>query len=143
MPGARIGELSAGICVVALTVLVVDDHPETRSLIKRTLQPQGYRVIAVADGEAALSAAVAEQPDLVIADVLLPGLNGLSVVDTLRQQNPLLPVIAISAVHDVLEQPGSVPSGLDPGSIVFVVKPFSLASLLDLVHQLLPLPRLS
>ena len=78
------------------------------------------------------------RPDLVIADVLLPGLNGLSVVDTLRQQDPLLPVIALSAVPDVLEHPEIVPVGLDRGSIAFLAKPFGLPALLDLVLQLLP-----
>lgn len=122
------------------TILVVDDHLETRTLIARTLQPQGYEVAAVPDGESALTAAATQHPDLVIADVLLPGLNGLSVIDTLRQQDPRLPVIAISAVHDVLEHPQSVPTGLDPGSIAFLAKPFGLTSLIALVRQLLSHP---
>lgn len=128
---------------MAPTILVVDDHPETRALIERTLHPQGYKVVAVADGEAALAAAAADQPDLIIADILLPGMDGLRVIETLRQQNLLLPVIAISAVHRVLEQPDWMPAELDPASIVFLAKPFSLASLLALVHQVLPLPLLS
>jgi CheY-like chemotaxis protein len=121
-------------------ILVVDDHPETRNLIARTLRPQGYDVETVADGEAALTTATIRHPDLVIADVLLPGLNGLRVVDLLRRQDPLLPVIAISAVHDVLQRPEVVPTGLDPGSIAFLAKPFGLVPLMSLVHQLLPLP---
>jgi two-component system OmpR family response regulator len=122
------------------TILVVDDHPETCALIARTLRPQGYEIISLTDGEAALAAAAAQQPDLAIVDVLLPGMNGLSVITTLRQQNPLLPVIAISAVHDVLERLETVPSGLDLGSIVFLAKPFGLVPLVALVRQLLPQP---
>jgi two-component system OmpR family response regulator len=122
------------------TILVVDDHPETRTLIARTLRPQGYEVTTVADGHEALIMAAFRLPDLVIADVLLPGLNGLSVVDTLRQQDPRLSVIAMSAVHDVLERPELVPPGLDPDSISFLAKPFGLTALMALVHQVLPLP---
>lgn len=128
---------------MAPTILVVDDHHETRNLIARLLRPQGYEVAAVADGEAALSEASAQQPDLVIADILLPGLDGLSVIDTLRQQDPRLPVIAISAVDDVLERAESLPAGLDPRSISFLAKPFGLVPLLALVHRLLPHPVLN
>jgi CheY-like chemotaxis protein len=122
------------------TILVVDDHPPTCTLIARALQPQGYEVTTVGDGHEALIMAACRVPDLVIADVLLPGLNGLRVVDTLRQQDPRLPVIAISAFPDVLKRPEVVPAGLDPGSIAFLAKPFGLMSLLALVHQLLPQP---
>ncbi len=124
------------------TILVVDDHPETCALIARTLRPRGYQVATAADGEVALTSAAAQPPDLVIADVLLPGMNGLTVIDTLRKQDPLLPVIAISAVHDVLERPDAVPAGLDPASISFLAKPFGLMPLMALVHQLLPQPLL-
>ena len=122
------------------TILVVDDNSQTRTLIARTLRPQGYEVVVAADGEAALAAAAVEFPDLVIADVLMPRMDGLTVIDTLRQQDPLLPVIAISAVHDVLQRPELIPAGLDAGSIAFLAKPFGLMSLIALVHQLLPLP---
>lgn len=122
------------------TILVVDDHPETRTLIARILQHQGYDVVTAADGEAAFAAAAVQRLDLVIADVLLPGLSGLSVIDTLRQQDPLLPAIAISAVHDVLERPEIVPAGLDLASIAFLAKPFDLVSFMALVGQLLPHP---
>lgn len=128
---------------MAPTILVVDDDPATCFLIARALRPQGYEVTTAADGEAALIAAAFQLPDLVIADVLLPGLNGLSVVDTLRQQDPLLRVITISAVPDVLEQPEAVPTGLDLGSIAFLAKPFALTPFIALVRQLLPLPLVS
>jgi CheY-like chemotaxis protein len=134
------GDLLARVRPVAPVILVVDNQPETRSFIARTLHLRGYEVIAVADGEAALAAAAVQFPDLVITDVLLPGMGGLSVIDTLRQQDPRLPVIAISAVPDVLEHPDVVPDGLDSGSIAFLAKPFALPALLDLVRQLLPQP---
>ena len=121
-------------------ILVVEDHPEMSSLITRTLRPQGYDVVTVADGETALTVAEAQPPDLVIADVQLPGMDGLTVVATLRRQEPLLPVIVISAVCDVLEDLKVIPAGLDLESMSFLPKPFGLRSLMDLVDQLLPLP---
>lgn len=82
------GDLPSGVRPVTPTILVVDDHPETRTLIARILQHQGYDVVTAADGEAAFAAAAVQRPDLVIADVLLPGVNGLTIVDVLRQQDP-------------------------------------------------------
>ncbi len=114
-------------------ILVVDDHAETRSLINRTLHQRGYEVTAVADGEAALTAAAVQPPDLVIADVLLPGMTGLSVIDRLRQQDPHLRVIVLSAVPDVLAHPEVVPAGLDLASMAFLAKPFGVSDLMDLV----------
>ena len=130
--------IDAQECLMPPMILIVDDHPETRSFIARTLHLRGYEVTAVADGESALAAAAAQPPDLVMVDVLVPGLPGLSLVDTLRQQDPHLPVIALSAVPDVLEHPEIVPVGLDRGSIAFLAKPFGLPAMLDLVLQLLP-----
>src|SRR4051794_2233023 len=80
------GGRAAGESLMARTILVVDDHPATCSLIQRTLTQQGYTVSTVGDGAAALVAAATQRPDLVIADVFLPGLDGLTVVDRLRQQ---------------------------------------------------------
>lgn len=120
------------------SILVVDSQPTTCTLIARTLQPRGYTVATACDGEAAHTAAAARSPDLIITDVVLPGSNGLALVDALRQQNPHLPVIAISSVHDVLDKPEVVPVGLDPKSISFLAKPFGLVPLVALVNQLLP-----
>jgi CheY-like chemotaxis protein len=121
------------------TILVVDDHPATCTLIQRILTPHGYAVATVADGEAALVAATTQRPDLVIADVFLPGLDGLMVIDRLRQQDPQLPVIAMSAAPEVLGRQETAPAGLDLGSIAFLAKPFSLATLQALVQSVMPL----
>jgi len=121
------------------SILVVDDHPATCTLIQRTLTPHGYAVATVADGEAALVAATTQRPDLVIADVLLPGMDGLTVIDRLRQQDPQLPVIAMSAAPEVLVRQETAPTGLDIKSIAFLAKPFALATLLALVQSVMPL----
>jgi CheY-like chemotaxis protein len=88
------------------TILVVDDHPGTCGLIQRVLTRQGYGVVTVGDGEAALAAVVTERPSLVIVDVLLPGLDGVTVLTRLRQHNPRLPLIAMSADYIVPDLEG-------------------------------------
>ena len=118
-------------------ILIVDDDPETRTFLVHTLQLRGYEVTAVPDGEAALAAAAVQFPDLVIADVLLPGMTGLAVIDTLRRQDPRLRAVALGVVPDVLEHAEVIPAGLDVGSISFLAKPFALPDLLDLVIPLL------
>ena len=107
------------------TILVVDDHLETCGLIERVLTRQGYAVSAVADGEAALAAVATQRPSLVIVDVLLPGLDGVTVMTHLRQHDPHLPLLAISAA-------GAVP---DLGGIPFLAKPFVLTTLIQLVES--------
>ena len=106
------------------TILVVDDHPGTCGLIQRVLTRQGYGVVTVGDGESALAAVVKERPSLVIVDVLLPGLDGVTVLTRLRQHDPRLPLIAMSAGNSVPDLEG----------IPFLAKPFGLSTLLQLVE---------
>ena len=107
------------------TILVVDDDPATCRLIQKLLSPHGYAVTTVADGEAALVSVAAQRPSLVIVDVLLPGLDGMTVMTRLRQHNPGQPLIAISAS----------PTIPDLAGIPFLAKPFDLTTLLQLVES--------
>lgn len=110
------------------SLLVVDDDPSTCSLLQRVLTSHGYRVTTVADGDAALIAMAAERPALVLTDLLMPGLGGLALIDHLRQHDPLLPIVALSAALDLP----------DLGSIPLLIKPFSLGDLLAMVQHQLP-----
>jgi len=112
---------------MSLSILVVDDDHSTRGLLRRVLTSLGYRVTTVSDGEAALVATAAERPALVLTDLLMPGLGGLALIDHLRQHDPLLPIIALSAAANPP----------DLGSVPLLIKPFSLSYLLAMVqHQL-------
>ena len=122
------------------TVLVVDDDPATCHLIQKLLTPLGYAVTTVGDGDAALAAGAETRPRLAIVDVFLPGLDGLSVMRGLRQDDPQLPVILMSAVDTVLTGHEGGPDGAECECIPFLPKPFSLVTLLALVHQQLPRP---
>jgi len=117
-----------GVPAMRPSLLVVDDDPGTCSLLQRVLTRHGYRVTTVADGDAALIAMAAEPPALVLTDLVMPGLSGLALIDHLRQHDPLLPIIALSAALDLP----------DLGTIPLLIKPFSLGDLLALVEQQLP-----
>jgi DNA-binding response OmpR family regulator len=118
----------------ARSVLVVDDEPTIAELIVRCLQRAGYRTLTAADGSEALATAVAQRPDLVVLDLMLPGVDGLEVMRRLRRQDgggP--PVILVSAKSDESDRV----TGLRLGADDYVVKPFSLAELVARVEAVL------
>jgi PAS domain S-box-containing protein len=108
-------------------LLIADDNADMRSYIARLLA-RSYAVAAVADGEAALSQALASPPDLVLADVMMPGLDGLQLVRRLRAdpRTASVPVILLSARAGA--EAGS--EGLDAGADDYLVKPFAEQELL-------------
>lgn len=113
-------------------ILVVDDDPAVLSGLRRALTLEGYDVAVAADGEQALSSAAAQIPDLTILDVMLPGIDGLTVCQRLRAASaaPILMLTARDTVPDRV-------AGLDQGADDYVVKPFSLDELLARVRALL------
>jgi two-component system response regulator MprA len=113
-------------------ILVVDDDPEILSFIKRGLVFEGYKVATAMDGKEALRLARDDAPDVVILDVMLPGLDGLEVCSRLRQVShvPILMLTAKGTVSDKV-------AGLDSGADDYLVKPFALDELLARVRALL------
>ncbi|MBN1954666.1 MAG: response regulator transcription factor [Anaerolineae bacterium] len=114
-------------------VLVVDDEPEILGYLKRGLTFEGFEVSTAPDGEAALALAERDPPDLVILDVMLPGIDGLAVCEKLRQQDASLPILMLTARDSV---PDRV-AGLDSGADDYLVKPFAFIELLARIHALL------
>jgi two-component system, OmpR family, phosphate regulon response regulator PhoB len=114
-------------------VLVVDDEPMVREVITTYLERDGYRVASVADGAAALRWLEAGRPDLVILDLMLPTVDGLSVLAQLRKTVDSLPVIVVTARG---EEPDRV-LGLELGADDYVVKPFSPRELVARVSSVL------
>ena len=110
----------------ASRILVVDDHADMRAYLMRLLG-RTHRVEAVADGAAALAAAVADPPDLVLADVSLPGLSGLDLLTALRgdPRTSLVPVVLMSARAG----PEAAVEGLGAGADDYLVTPFSAREL--------------
>jgi two-component system response regulator MprA len=114
------------------TILVVDDDPKILSVLGRGLRFEGYDVHLVADGVEALRIARVEPPDLVVLDVMLPGMDGLEVCQRLRRGTsvPILMLTARDAVPDRI-------AGLDRGADDYLIKPFDFDELLARIRALL------
>jgi two-component system response regulator MprA len=117
---------------LAARILVVDDDAGVGAALRRALAAEGHEVEVVADGPAALAAAAARQPDLVVLDVMLPGLDGIAVCRRLRERGAV-PILMLTA----LGAPGERVRGLDSGADDYLVKPFAYEELLARVRALL------
>jgi DNA-binding response OmpR family regulator len=119
----------------ALTVLVVDDQENIIEFIKLGLKYEGFRVESAMDGPQGLAAAQRINPDLIILDVLLPGMDGLEVCRNLRQ-NPTtkdIPILMLTAKDDVRDRI----AGLDTGADDYLTKPFSFEELVARIRAIL------
>lgn len=113
-------------------ILVVEDEDRIRQFLQRGLTFEGYRVEAAADGQEALDLAREDPPDLVLLDIMLPGLDGVEVCRRLRSAGevPILMLTAKEAIEDRV-------AGLDAGADDYLVKPFAFDELLARVRALL------
>lgn len=104
-------------------ILVVDDEEDILELLKVNIVREGYRVLAAAKGERALEIAASEIPDMIILDLMLPGIDGLEVARILKSKDKtkLIPIIMLSAKGDESD----IVSGLELGADDYVTKPFS------------------
>ena len=119
------------------TVLVVDDDPDIRKLLRLYLEREGHRAVEAADGHAALERARGEPVDLVLLDVMLPGVDGLEICRRIRDvsDTPIMLLTARSGDADKV-------LGLDLGADDYVVKPFSPRELMARVRAQLRRRRL-
>lgn len=116
-----------------MRLLVIEDEAPMRTALVGTLKAEGYRVLASADGVSGLELACTEPFDLVLLDVMMPGLDGFALCRELRKRGRSMPVLMLTAkgrVDDRVE-------GLDCGADDYLVKPFSLKELLARVRALL------
>src|SRR5579884_736460 len=113
-------------------VLVIEDDEAISDLLRRGLTYEGYRVSVAADGQSGLLSARDAPPDLVVLDLMLPGIDGLEVCKRLRAADdiPILILTARGTVSDRI-------AGLDSGADDYMVKPFSIDELLARVRALL------
>jgi putative two-component system response regulator len=121
--------------VVTWSVLVVDDEPMTRTLLHLMLAPADYEVIEAGDGVEALATIHEFLPDIVVLDVMMPNLDGLSVCRELRQQETTrdLPIILLSAKTTS----EAIQEGFLAGANRYLTKPVSRKDLLDSLEELL------
>ena len=113
-------------------MLVVDDEPMVREVVARYLELDGFRVHEAADGAAALSWLADHRPDLVVLDIMLPGIDGLSILRQLRAAGEI-PVILLTARAEEVDRI----IGLELGADDYVVKPFSARELAARVRSVL------
>ncbi|MBW3580849.1 MAG: response regulator [Actinobacteria bacterium] len=116
-------------------VLVVDDDPVILKLLQVNFEMEGFDVLTAADGVDGLRAARDERPDVVVSDVMMPGMNGLELVAALGADDLTgnIPVMLLSA----RAQATDVAAGYDAGAQDYVTKPFEPLELVDRVHKLL------
>jgi phosphate regulon transcriptional regulator PhoB len=115
------------------TVLVVEDEPDIRTLIVHHLESDGFRCRAAATGPEALAVVRAAMPDLVVLDLMLPGMDGLEVCRRLRATAAGLPIIMLTAKADEVDRV----VGLELGADDYIVKPFSPKELVARVRAVL------
>jgi two-component system OmpR family response regulator len=113
-------------------ILIVDDEQEIRSLIERYLGREGYEVIGAADGDVMRECLKSSQPDLVIMDIRLPGVDGVSLTRQLRRSSRV-PIIMLTSKKEVADRV----TGLESGADDYLSKPFDLRELLARVQALL------
>ena len=114
-------------------VLVVDDKPNIRDLLSTALRFAGYRVGTVSTGAQAISAVLEEEPDLIILDVMLPDMNGVSVTKRLRDAGFTAPILFLTAKDETADKI----TGLNAGGDDYVTKPFSLDEIVARIQAIL------
>lgn len=108
------------------TILIVEDEPSLQETLAYNLEKQGYTVEAVGDGRIALDAARRLRPDLILLDIMLPGLDGVEVCKTLRREGFQFPIIMLTARDDEIDRV----VGLEVGADDYLTKPFSMRELI-------------
>jgi two-component system OmpR family response regulator/two-component system alkaline phosphatase synthesis response regulator PhoP len=119
----------------AARVLVVEDDPHIRELVELHLQLEGLTVVSVSDGNDALARARAERFDLIVLDLMLPGLDGVTVCRAVRREsrNSDVPILMLTARRDEADKV----LGLDSGADDYLTKPFGVRELVARVRALL------
>jgi two-component system, OmpR family, alkaline phosphatase synthesis response regulator PhoP len=115
------------------TVLLVEDEENLHDALKLNLELEGYEITSAYDGHEALKKIEEEYFDLIIMDVMLPGIDGISITENIRLQNNEVPILILSAKNTSADRV----AGLKKGADDYLTKPFNLEELLLRVHKLI------
>jgi DNA-binding response OmpR family regulator len=115
------------------TILVIEDDISILRGLKDNLEYEGYAAIAETNGEKGLLLALKEKPDLILLDIMLPGMNGYEICRKLKKEKPELPIIMITARGSEIDKV----SGLDIGADDYITKPFSIPELMARIRAVL------
>lgn len=116
-----------------MVILIIEDDISILRALKDNLSIEGYQVITATDGREGLSAALNKPVDLLLLDIMLPGMNGYEICRRLKKEKPDLPIIMITARGSEMD----TVAGLDMGADDYISKPFSIPELLARVRALL------
>lgn len=118
--------------IMKKTIVIVDDTPENLRLLGQILTEQGYRVRSIPSGERALATVRKERPDLILLDILMPGMDGYEVCSQLKADDQLkdIPVIFISALNEVFDKV----KAFSIGGVDYITKPFQIEEVLARVY---------
>ncbi len=116
-----------------MRVLLVEDDKRTAGFIARGLREEGFAVDHVIDGEDGLHRALSEPYDAAILDIMLPGIDGLTLIDEIRKKKILIPILVLSAKDSVDDRI----KGLQKGGDDYMVKPFAFSELVARLHALI------
>jgi len=119
-----------------MRILIVDDEPQMVRGLEDNLRFEGYQTLSARDGREALAVAVAESPDLILLDVMMPGMSGWDVCRELRAKGLAMPIIMLTARGEESDRV----QGLELGADDYVTKPFGLRELLARIRAVLRRP---
>ena len=117
------------------TILSIEDAPYFRTLIRLALSFEGFDVIEASNGKDGLELAYSKQPDLILLDIIMPGMNGLEVCKIIQADDRLntIPVVMLSSS----DEDENIKTGLGLGAKAYLVKPFKPTDLVGLIRRLL------
>ena len=118
------------------TILLADDSPTIRRLVTQTFAGSNFRIVEVSNGDAAIKELEELQPNIVLADIYMPGKNGYEVCTYIRNHGTLaeIPVVLLVGAFDAFDEQVAK----DSGATANITKPFEPGALIDLVNSLLP-----
>lgn len=114
-------------------VMIVDDDYNTRQLVKSALQSAGYRVLTACDGQSCLKLLEKEQPDLILLDILMPGMSGWDTYQKIRKTNKKVRVVFLSCLEASKKRKTELRSA---GTRDYIIKPFSATALISTVKKI-------
>ena len=116
-----------------ITTLVIDDEPPIRLLCRVNLEAEGMRVLEAADGRTGIELAQNEQPNAILLDVMMPGMDGWAVAEQLLQdeRTAQIPIIFLTARADLRDRA----RGMDLGGLEYITKPFNPVELATLIQE--------
>ncbi|MFS8652176.1 MAG: response regulator [Caldibacillus sp.] len=114
-------------------ILIVDDQFGIRMLLQELFQREGYQTFQAADGKKALEIVTTHDPDIVLLDMKIPGMDGLEILKHIKANDPDCKVLVMTAYGEL----GMIQEAMDMGAIAYVAKPFDIMELRDQINRLL------